>query len=124
MGFRKDSHPGVLNIRFRMEAVCPDTDFSLSVRTLRLKERQAIVQEFVGQSDEEYDEVKVRAALLGEALVEMPLGYDDFPEDERPLSERGKEYLSSLPAEFDDAIMTAYNIWMNRGRPDFTTPSA
>ena len=123
MGFSKNTNPNIIDLKFRLGAY-PGTEFRLPVRLLKLKDRQAITQSFLGLSEAEYDEVRARGTILGASLVEEPSGFDDFPVDERPLQERGAEYFADLPAEFDAAICEAYTAVVGRGRADFSQPSA
>lgn len=108
--------------RFRLEEIFPGETFSLSLRSLKVRERNEINQEFIGVPDAEQDDYKYCCAFLAAALTREPEGMKGFPEDSRPLRERAIEYFAGLSPDWEEPLMEVYARWKAGGRPNFFSP--
>jgi len=106
---------------FKMEDLFPGKEFSIQLRSLTVKERNAVNEEFIGLSEAEQDDFKYAVAFLAKALVKEPAGFENFPDSEGTLEERAKKYFLDLPPEWEEAIVLIFNSWNKGGRPSFFT---
>lgn len=119
-----DTHYGAVErvYRFRLEELFPGETFSLPLRSLKLRERNEINQEFIGTPDAEQDDYAYCCAFLAAALTREPEGMKGFPSDSRSLRERAREYFMSLSPDWEEPLMEVYVRWKAGGRPSFFSP--
>ena len=104
---------------FSLEDIFPGRQFSITLRSLKVKERNALNEQFLGLSKEDEDDFLYATAFLAMALVREPEGFEDFPHDESPLEQRALKYFRGLGVEWEEAILIVFNRWNKGGRPSF-----